>query len=146
MPVLICGLSVESEWQQVSRTLLRIITKLYNALIHMALILPLISKFSSLLSKPLGIVLSALGIIVTFMFHSFLFFLGLWQDLSICLTLCFLLFWLCHRLEQQNSPDDKLSFSSNSTRFGLLAGITRSVYISNSQRILCFTLSKMDSI
>ena len=59
---------------QVSRTLLNILAKLYNAVILMASTRPPISKSSSLCIDPLSTVLRSpikIGITITFMFHSF---------------------------------------------------------------------------
>ena len=52
------GLSLESEWQQVSRTLFSIQAKLNNAAVWVILAHPPISNSSRPLTKPLGIVLS----------------------------------------------------------------------------------------
>ena len=59
---------------QVSRTLLSILADLSNAVVWMVSTLPLISKSSSPLTSPLVSVprtTITIGIIVTFMFHSF---------------------------------------------------------------------------
>ena len=63
----------DSKFPQVSRTLLSILADLNNAVIWMLLILLLISCSSSLFSRPLETVprAPAIGITVTFMFHSF---------------------------------------------------------------------------
>ena len=69
--------SLEFEWRKyplVSRTLLRILADLNNAVVWMFSSCLLISNSSSPFTKPLGIVPSAsttIGITVTFMFHSF---------------------------------------------------------------------------
>ena len=69
----------ESKSPQVFRTLLSILSDLYNAVVCMVSICPPISNRSSPFTKPLGIVPSApitIGITVTFVSHSlsFLFF------------------------------------------------------------------------
>ena len=70
--VLADGLSLEFEWQQVSRTLLSILTILNNAVVWMVFTRPPTFKSSSPFNNssyckaPITIV-----IIVTFMFHSF---------------------------------------------------------------------------
>ena len=72
--VLADGLSLEFEWQQVSRTLLSILAVLNNVVVWMVSTCPLISKSSSPFNNPLVTVPKALiiiGIIVTFMFYSF---------------------------------------------------------------------------
>ena len=68
------GFSLESEWQQVSRTLLRILAVLNNAAVWMVSTRPPTSKSSSPFSNPLVTVPNApmtIGIIVTCIFHSF---------------------------------------------------------------------------
>ena len=65
------GFSLESEWQQVSRTLLSILANISNAVVWRVSAHPLISNFSRPLSNPLGIVPSVpitIGIIATYMF------------------------------------------------------------------------------
>ena len=64
----------KSKSPQVFRNLLSILTDLNNAVVWMVSTCPLISKYSNLFAKFLGIVPSALitiGITVTFIFHSF---------------------------------------------------------------------------
>ena len=68
------GFSLESEWQQISRTLLSIQTVLNNTVIWMVSTHLPTSKSSSPFSNPLVTVPNApitIGIIVTCMFHSF---------------------------------------------------------------------------
>ena len=69
------GLSLEYEWQQVSRTLLSILCNLNNAVVWMVSTRPLIFNSSSPFKKPLEIVLTTLiqiCITVTFIFHTFI--------------------------------------------------------------------------
>ena len=72
--VLTDGFSLEFEWQQVSRTCLRILAVLSNAVIWIVSVRLPISKSSRPFNNPLVIVPNALitiRTIVTFMFHSF---------------------------------------------------------------------------
>ena len=71
------GLSLEFEWLQVSRTLLSILAVFNNSVVWMVSTRPPTSKSSGPFNKPLVTVPKApitIGTIVTFMFHSFLFF------------------------------------------------------------------------
>ena len=74
-PALVGGPLLEFEWQsQISRTLLSILVDFNNAVIWVVSILPLISCSSCIFSKPLwGVPCTptAIGLTVTFMFHSF---------------------------------------------------------------------------
>ena len=76
-PVLADGFSLEFEWQQVSsslRTLLSILAVINNAVVWMVSTHPPTSKSSSSFNNALVTVPKApiiIGIIVTFMFHSF---------------------------------------------------------------------------
>ena len=68
----------DSKSPQVSKTLFSILADLNNAVVWTVSSCPLISKFSSPFTNPLGIVPSVritIGITVTFMSH---IFLGLW--------------------------------------------------------------------
>ena len=72
LPALVDGLSLESEWQQVSSSFH--LTDFNNVVVWMVSARPPISNSFSPFTKPLGIVPSApitIGITVTFMFHSF---------------------------------------------------------------------------
>ena len=85
----------DSKFPLVFRTLLSVLTVLNNTVVWTVSVRPLISKSSSLFTKPLGIVPSApttIGITVTFMFQSF-FVCSLERSkyLSIFSLLCFLL-------------------------------------------------------
>ena len=71
-PALAEGFLLEIKCEQVSRTLLSILTDFNNVVIRMVSSCPLISMSSSLLTNPPGIVPSALiiiGITVTFKFN-----------------------------------------------------------------------------
>ena len=62
---------------QACRNLFRILTELNNVVAWIVSIYPLISKFSSLFTNPLGIITSTqitIGITITFIFHRFLGF------------------------------------------------------------------------
>ena len=105
-----------------------------------------IFNFSSLLFNPLGTVLSApikFDITVTLMFHSFLSFLARSKYLSFfSLSLIFTL-WSTGTVKsskQQVLFLHYIFFLVIVTRSGLIAGISRSVSISKSQRILCLIL------
>ena len=77
----------DSKHPQVSRTFLGILADCNNSLVWRVLILPPISNFWSLFSKPFGIVSSSPVRIVIPMFHCFLAF---WQGQSTCLIFrCF---------------------------------------------------------
>ena len=68
---------LESEWKQVSRTLLSIPADIHNAVVSMVSTCPLISQSFSPLTNTSGIIPSApttIGITVTFMYHSFWWF------------------------------------------------------------------------
>ena len=72
--VLAEGFSPEFEWQQVSRTRLRILAVLSNTVIWIVSTRPPTSKSSMAFNNPLVIVPGApitIGTIVSFMFHSF---------------------------------------------------------------------------
>ena len=72
--VLADGLSLEFEWQQVSRSLLSILAVLNNAVVWMVSTRPPTFKSSILFNNPLVTVPKTpitIGIIVTFTFHNF---------------------------------------------------------------------------
>ena len=69
------GLSLEFEWQQVSRTRLKILAVISSAVVWIVSTHPPTSKSSRAFNNPLVIVPNALitiCTIVTFLFHSFL--------------------------------------------------------------------------
>ena len=78
IPVLADRYSLEAEWQQVSRTLLSVLSNLNYAVVWMFSTYPLISKSSSPFTNLLVTVPSTpitIGITVIFMYHSLLSFL-----------------------------------------------------------------------
>ena len=90
----------------VSRTLQSLMDDLNSAVVRRVFILLLISSSPNYFSGPLGTISSAItttGVTVSLMFHRFL---ALRQDLSICLSFCFLLISLYGPLEPQNPQDD----------------------------------------
>ena len=96
-----------SEFPQVSRTLLSILANIHNNAVCMVLIF----NFSSLSSKPLETVPSALlsvGMTVIILFY--ILFLVLWQSPSICQSFHLLLLLLCGPFERQNLLVDKFFF------------------------------------
>ena len=133
------GLSLEFEWQQVSRTLLSILAVLNNVVVWMVSTRPPTSKSSSPFSNPLVTVPNApitIGIIVTCMFHSFFSSLArsrylsffshsfsfiLWSAGTAKLTILQVLFFLLIII----------------IRSGLLAEIRWSVCMSKSNRSFC---------
>ena len=138
----------DSKSPQVSRTPISILANLNNIVVWMVPICPPISNSSSPLSKPWGSVWSVpitIGITVTFMFHSFFMSLVRFKFLSLFL-LFFIFIVVCW--------DSKVHYTTGSpffffwliiTWFDLLAGISWFVCISKSLRIMCISLSKMDS-
>ena len=97
-PELSGSFSLESNF---SRTFLSILADLSNAVVRIVLLFSLISNSSTLSSKPLETVPSALiriGITVTIIFNSFL---DPWQSSSICLSFRFHLFTLYGPLGRQ---------------------------------------------
>ena len=102
-PALANGLPLEFKWQQVSRTLLSILTDLNNTAVWMVFTHSLISKSSSPFTNPLMIVPTSsitIGITVIFLFHSFFSSLGL----GTYLAFCFLSILFCGGLLGQQSP------------------------------------------
>ena len=121
--MLVDGLSLESEWQQVFRTLHNILTYLNNAGVWIVSSCPLISKSSGPFTKPWRAPFT-IDIAVTFMLHCFFFlFLALWQGLSTYLSFDLLLFLLCDEPEQQNPLFGRFSFLLTITWSGCLVEI-----------------------
>ena len=98
------GLSLEFEWQQVSRTLLRILAVLNNAIVWMVSARPPTSKSSSPFCNPFVTVPKApitIGIIVTFMFHIFFYSLGISRYLSLFSLYFSFILWSTAQKSQQ---------------------------------------------
>ena len=94
IPTLTNGFSLTSEWPQVSRTLLSILTDLNSVVVRMVLILPLICNSFNLLAKPLETIPSTpstIGITITFTFHSYFSSLARSKYLSIFSSFIFTL-------------------------------------------------------
>ena len=134
----------DSKSSRVSRTFLSILADLNNALVWMVSTFPLISKFSSPITNPLGIVPRApITFGITFMFHSFLFSsLARYRYSSLFFSLSFI-FNLWSARTAKSTVWQVLShffffffFFFTVTRSGYLAEIRRSVCISKSQRNL----------
>ena len=129
-PVLPVGISLESEWQQVSLSLQD--SSQYsgwsqqNCCLDVLISSIFLPSFLETVSRAPVIII----ITVTLMFHNFFIFLARFSYLS--------LFWL-YLLFLFVSPEWQ-----NPRDFGLLAGIRWSVCISKSQRILCFSFSRTD--
>ena len=101
----------DSKSSQVSRTLLRILADLNNALVWIVSARLPISNCSRPCTKPPGSVPIApitTGITVTLMIHSF--FLVLWQGLSTCLSFRLLWFLFCGLSGRQSSLFDCFFF------------------------------------
>ena len=129
----------------VSRILLNILTDLNNGVVWTVSTRPIISMFFNPYSNPLVTVPRAaltIGIIVTFMFHSFLNYLARLKFLS--------LFWHSFNsgLPGLQSPQSCKSslFLLIIMRSGHLAKIRWSVCISKPQRSLCVSFSWTDSL
>ena len=121
---------------QVSRTLTSILAILNNAVVWMVYTWPPTSKSSSPFNSPLVTVPKALitiGIIVTFMFHSFFNSLARSRYLSL---------FFCGQPGQQSRQFCKFPFFMLiMIRSSLLAEIRKSVCMSKSHRILWVSFS-----
>ena len=131
----------DSKSPQVSRTLLSIVADLNNAVVWTVFTHPVISKSYSPCTYPLVNVPRTpitIGIIITFMFHSFFNSLARFRYLS--------LFSLSFNFTQWSAGTAKstilqvLSFSLITIRSGRLVEIKWSVCISKSQWSLCLIL------
>ena len=139
----------DCKFPQVSRTLLRILADLINAVIWMVSTCLLVSKSSSsLVTIPIAPI--TIGITVTFMFHSFFGFF-LFCSLARSRYLSLFAFFQFYPFVRQKG---KVHYSAvyfiylfllTIPRSGRLAEIRWSVYFSKSQRILCVSFSRTDS-
>ena len=128
---------------QVSRTLLSILAVLNNAVVRMVSTRPPTSKSSSPFNKPLVTVPKApitIGIIVTFMFHSFFNSLARWRYVSFFSHS--LSFILCSAGTAKSTILKILFFVVIIIRSGYLAEIRWSVCMSKSQRSLWMSFSR----
>ena len=135
------GFSLESEWQQVSRTRLRILAVLSNAVVWIVSTRQPTSKSSRPFNNPLVIVPKTpvtIGTIVTFMFHTFFNSLASSRYLSFFSHTFRFILW------QQSRQICKFSFSFLLIiiRSGLLAAIRWSVCMLKSHRRLCLSFSR----
>ena len=120
-PVLAGCLSLESEWQQDSRTLLSILYDLNNAVVWMVSILPPIFSGSNPLSIPLGTISCApttIGITIIYTFHNY------FSSLARKASIWFFFFTLWSAGMAKSTRWQVLSFFFISTRSSLLARIT----------------------
>ena len=141
----------DSKSPQVSRTLLSILAVLNNVVVWMVSTRPPTSKFSSPFCNPLVTVLNApitIGIIVTFMFHSFFQFPSKVEVLILLFT-----FFQFYSVVSRDSIVDYLASSLFFffffifllliiIRSGLLVEIRWSVCMSKSYRSLCVLFSR----
>ena len=133
------GLS-DSKSPQVSRTLLSILAVLNNTVVWMVSTRPPTSKYSSPFNNSLVTVPKApitIGIIVTFMFHSFLQFLSKVEALILLFT-----FFQFSSVAKSTILQILFFFIIRSC---LLAEIWWSVCMSNSHRSLCVAFSRRDT-
>ena len=117
-PTLADGLLLNFKWQQLSRTFLSILTNLNNAVVWMVSTYFLIFKSSSPFTQHFGIVLSTsitIGILVTFIFYSFLSslarskFLSLFSFSLIFFSLwsaCTIYYYYYHYLNEEKNGSD----------------------------------------
>ena len=137
---------------QVSRTLLSILAVLNNSVVWMVSTRPPTSKSSSPFNNPLVSVPKApitIGIIDTFMFHSFFQFPSKVEVPILLLTL-FQFYSVVNRDSKVHNFVNSLFFFLFFflliiTRSGLLAEIRRSVCMSKSHRSLCVSFSRTDA-
>ena len=128
-----------SKSPQVSRTHLRILAVLSNAVVWIVSTRPPISKSSRPFNNPLVIMPNAsitIGTIVSLMFHSFFQFCSKVEVLIFLFT--FLqIYSVVRRDSKVNNFADSLFFLLIIMRSGLLAGIKWSVCMLKSHRSLC---------
>ena len=133
-----------SKSPQVSRTLLSILAVFNNTVVWMVFTRPPPSKSSWPFNNPLGTVPNApitIGIIVTFMFHSFFYSLARLRYLSLFAHSFSFIPW---STETAKSTILQIFFFLLLIiiRSGLLAEISWSVCISKSHRSLCVSFSR----
>ena len=149
LAVMVFHWSLSDKSLRVSRTLLNSLGDLNNTVVWMVFTNPLISKSSNPYTNPLVIVSSApitLGITVTFMFHNFCCFPARSRYF---LSFPFLSVLLCDQLERENPLIGNFFFFfflQTIKRSGRLTEIKWSVCIWKVHRILCVSISRMDSM
>ena len=134
-----------SKSPQVSRTLLSILAVLNNAVVWIVSTCPPTSKSSRPFNNSLVTVPKApitMGIIVTFMFHSFFQFS--WKVEVLIFLFTFFHFY-CGQPVQQNWQFCIFPFLLIIIRSGLLAEIRWSVCMSKFHRSLCVSFSRTDA-
>ena len=132
----------DSKSLQVSRTFLSCMAVLNNVVVWMVSTHPLVSKSSSPFNNPLVTVAKApitIGIIVTFMYHSFFNSLARSRNLSFFSHSFSFILWLAGIAK---STILQVHFLLIIIRSGLLAEIRWSVYMSKSHRSLCVSFSR----
>ena len=133
----------DSKSPRVSRTLLSILAVLNNAVVWMVSTRPPSSKSSSPFSNPLVTVPNApitIGIIVTYMFHSFFNSLARSRYLSFFSHSFSFILWSAGTAK--STILQVLFFLLIIIKSGLLAGIRWSVCMLKSHRSLCVSLSR----
>ena len=134
----------DRKFSRVFRTLLCILAVLNNVVVWMVSTRPPTSKSSSPFNSPLVTVLNApiaIGIIVTFMFHSFFRFPS--KVMVLILLFSFFRFYsIVSRYIKVNNVASYLFFLLITIGSGLLAEIRGSVCMSKSYRSLCMSFSR----
>ena len=132
---------------KISRTLLSILADLNNAVVYLVSACPLISKSSVPCINPLvtkSRALISIGIIVIFMFHSFVSSLARSRYLSFFSLSFNVSRWSAGRAK--SAILEVLYFLLVFIRSGCLAKLRWSVYISKSKRSLCVSFSRTLSL
>ena len=135
----------DSKSPQVSRTRLRILAVLSNAVVWIVSTRPPISKSSRPFNNPLVIVPNApiiIGTIVTFMFHSFFNSLARSRYLSFFSLSFRIILWSAGTAKSTILQIFFFFFLLIIMRSGLLAGIKWSVCMLKSYRSLCVSFSR----
>ena len=134
----------DSKSPQVSRTRLRILAILSNAVIWLVSTCPLTSKSSRPFNNPLVIVHKApitIGTIITFMFHSFFNSLARSRYLAFFIHSFGFILWSAGT-EKSSILQILFFFLLIILRSGLLAGIRWFVFMLKSHRSLCVSFSR----